>query len=213
MTVVIEDRPTESVREEVIDQLIMNYSHGKLSYEAFERRLDNAMESSNNQEISDLASDLDLTVDKEYVDSKKRDLSINYVPGNTEELDYMVNIFSGSSRSGPWKVAKEIRSFSVFSGSDIDFTDAQFSTPEVRIKMFCLFSGDTIYIPENVNVISKVFCIFGGFDNNAPSTTDKNAPTIIIEGLAIFSGVTIDVKRSLKEKFISFADGLKKLFS
>ncbi len=38
MAVNIEDRPINKVREEVIDQLIMNYSHGELSHEAFERR-------------------------------------------------------------------------------------------------------------------------------------------------------------------------------
>ena len=43
MSVVLEDRPIEQVREEVIDNLIYNYSHGVISAEAFERRLDKAM--------------------------------------------------------------------------------------------------------------------------------------------------------------------------
>ena len=38
MSVAIQDRPIESVRQEVIDQLIMNYSHGEISLEAFESR-------------------------------------------------------------------------------------------------------------------------------------------------------------------------------
>ena len=45
MTVILEDRPIEQVREETIDQLIFNYSHGVISAEAFERRLDQAMNS------------------------------------------------------------------------------------------------------------------------------------------------------------------------
>ena len=69
----IEDRPIESVREEVIDQLIMNYSHGKLSHEAFERRLDKAIECQCNKEIVALVEDLELTVDKNYVEEKKKD--------------------------------------------------------------------------------------------------------------------------------------------
>lgn len=164
MTVTLKDRPIETVRSEVIDQLIMNYSHAELSYEAFERRLDQAMELANHQDLVDLTSDLPLAVDKAFVESKKQDLAPNYVGGETEELDYMVNIFSGSTRGGVWRVAKETRYLSIFSGTDIDFTDAQFSQEVVRIKMFSLFSGDTIYVPENVNVISKAFCIFGGID-------------------------------------------------
>ena len=37
MAVIIQDRPIEKLREEVIDQLIMNYSHGEISLEAFDR--------------------------------------------------------------------------------------------------------------------------------------------------------------------------------
>lgn len=221
MTVTLKDRPIETVRSEVIDQLIMNYSHGELSYEAFERRLDQAMELANHQDLVDLTTDLPLAVDKAYVENKKQDLAPNYVTGEAEELDYMVNIFSGSTRGGVWKVAKETRYLSIFSGTDIDFTDAQFSQEVVRIKMFSLFSGDTIYVPENVNVVSKAFCIFGGIDNISPSQTrspvvnqySHNSPTIIIEGLSIFSGVSIKVKRSMKERFVELADSLKNIFS
>jgi hypothetical protein len=44
MPVTPNDRPIETLREETIDQLIMNYGHGKLSREAFERRLDEALD-------------------------------------------------------------------------------------------------------------------------------------------------------------------------
>ena len=40
MTVKLEDRPLEQVKEEVIDVLVYNYSHSVISSEAFERRLD-----------------------------------------------------------------------------------------------------------------------------------------------------------------------------
>ncbi len=213
MSVKTEDRPIEVFRTEVIDQLIMNYSHNKLSYEAFERRLDSAMECKTNKELAELAHDLPLKVDKAYAESKEQDLGVNFVPGETEKHDTIVNIFSGSTRSGAWKVAKEINCFSLFSGSDIDFTEAQFTHPVVKVKIFSLFSGDDILVPHNVNVITKVFCVFAGIDNLAPNKSSANAPTIIIEGIAIFSGLDIKIKRTLKEKWVDFAEGMKKLFS
>lgn len=213
MPVVIEDRPIETVREEVIDQLIMNYSHGKLSYEAFERRLDTAMASHDNKEISDLAADLDLGVDKKYQENKQRDFYANVAPNENEDTEYLVNIFGGSDRSGHWSVPKELRSITIFGGSTIDFSEAVFSHKYTTIKVFCLFGGDDIYVPENVNVVSKVFCIFGGVDNKAPSIVDRNAPSITVEGFCMFGGLDIKLKRTIKEKFVAFADSLKNMFN
>lgn len=213
MAVVIEDRPTETVREEVIDQLIMNYSHGKLSYEAFERRLDKAMESQDNKEIADLAADLELHVDKNYQENKQRDFYANVEPSDTENIEYLVNIFGGSDRSGSWIVPKELRSVSIFGGSTIDFSESKFSHQLTTIKVFCLFGGDSIYVPEYVNVVSKAFSIFGGVSNKAPSIADRNAPTIIVEGFCIFGGLNIKLKRTIKEKFVAFADNMKNMFN
>jgi len=44
MSVAPQDRPIDALREETVDQLIMNYGHGKLSRAAFERRLDEALD-------------------------------------------------------------------------------------------------------------------------------------------------------------------------
>jgi len=215
MSVILEDRPIETVRSEVIDQLIMNYSHGELSYEAFERRLDQAMELQCNKALVALSEDLPLTVDKAFVESKKQDLAPNIISGDVKDVEYMINIFSGNKRSGVWTVPKEIRSFSLFSGSDIDLTDAKFTQNELHIKVFCLFSGNNIYIPENVNVVSKAFCIFGGIDYQSATQVNPNivTPTIVIEGVCIFSGIDIKVRRTIKEKFVEMADSLKKMFS
>jgi len=213
MAVKIADRPIDTVREEVVDQLVMNYSHGKLSYEAFERRLDQAMESQSNEALIELVTDLDLAVDKEYVEHKKQDFRFNYSSSPTKETELLVNIFSSSERSGAWRVAKEIKSVSILGGCDIDFSEAIFAQREVTVKVFCLFGGDNIYVPENVRVISKAFCVFGSIDNKAPSSDCSDAPTIFIEGLVLFGSVDIKLKRTLKERFTQFADGLKNMFS
>ena len=213
MSVNIEDRPLEVVREEVVDQLIMNYSHGELSYSAFEHRLDQAMECQSTVELKKLTEDLTLTIDKSYVESKKQEMGINFIAGETEEVEYIVDIFGGSTRSGAWKVAKEIRSVSIFGGSEIDFTYAQFSQPTLKIKMLNLFGGSTIYVPENINIITKTFSIFGGVTYKAPLNSQRNAPTIIFTGLSLFGGVDIKVKKPLKEQLVNFADNLKKMFS
>jgi hypothetical protein len=213
MAVNIADRPIDKVREEVVDQLVMNYSHGELSHEAFERRLDQAMASESNEELVQLVADLELQVDDEYIEKKKEDFRFNYSSEPADESELLVNIFSGSGRSGEWRVSKEIKSINIFGGSDIDFSEAIFTQREVRVKAFCLFGGIDIYVPENVKVVSKAFCIFGGMDNEAPSTDYIDAPTIYVEGVVLFGSIDITLKRTLKERFTAFADGLKNIFN
>ena len=213
MTVILEDRPIEKVREEVIDILIYNYSHGVISNEAFERRLDQAMASQNHQEIFKLAEDLEKTQDAEFNSQKEQKFNINYGASDNDQIDTIVNIFGGSGRSGQWTVPREIRIVTIFGGADIDFTDAIFTTPNVTIKILCLFGGDNIYVPENINVVSKAFCILGGIDNTAPSIASRQAPTLTIEGLVLFGGLDIKIKRTIKEKFVAFANQMKTMFN
>lgn len=213
MPVVLQDRPIEKVREEVIDTLIYNYSHSVISDQAFERRLDQAMASNDHQEIVNLAKDLEKPEDQQFTSQKERQFNINYAANDNDESDTVVNIFGGSNRSGKWTVPSEINVLTIFGGSEIDFTDAMFTTPNVTVRVFCMFGGDSIYIPENVNVVSKAFCILGGIDNKAPSISNRQAPTITIKGLVIFGGLDIKIKRTIKEKFVAFANQMKTIFN
>src|SRR5262245_45946597 len=70
MPVAPQDRPLASVREETIDQLIVNYGHGKLSLEAFERRLDQALDAKSADALLALTTDLPLKADKAYAKAK-----------------------------------------------------------------------------------------------------------------------------------------------
>jgi hypothetical protein len=217
MPVAIEDRPIEKVREEVIDLLIMNYSHGKLSYEAFERRLDKAMASTSNQEIFDLSSDLEVELNTEYAE-KKEEFTRSFNTGSyahddeVEDVDKIINVLSDTGRSGAWKVGKNIRIFSFLSNAKIDFTDAIFTQPVVKVKIYSLLSDDRIYLPEGVNLVSKAFGIIGSVNNKFPANSSPNAPTIVIEGYSIISSINIKIKKTVKDKFVQFADVLKKMF-
>jgi hypothetical protein len=137
---------------------------------------------------------------------------VNYHDDVCEESETIVNILGGNNRSGLWVVPREINIFCFMGGSDIDFTDARFNSPNVKVKIFSVFGGVDIFVPENVNVVTKAFCILGGIDNKAPSLASRQAPTITIEGLILFSGVDIKIKTTIKEKFVAFANQMKEMF-
>ena len=215
MPVTPHDRPIDALREQTVDQLIMNYGHGKLSREAFERRLDEALDSKSHERLLELTKDLDLKADRQYTAQKKVELGIRVDPAaadGTDDADLIVNVFAGNSRKGTWDVPKAIRIVNVFGGVELDFTDARFTAQTTYVTMFCLFGGIDVRVRDGMRTLSKAVCIFGGVDNRAPSTTDPNAPLLVIEGIALFGGVDIRVKKTPKQRLHEFANQLRTMF-
>ena len=90
--------------------------------------------------------------------------------------------------------------------------DARFTAETTYITVFCLFGGVNIRVRDGMRTISKALCIFGGVDNRGGTTTDPNAPLLVIEGLALFGGVDIRVKKTPKQRLHEFADQLRTMF-
>jgi hypothetical protein len=138
-----QDRPIETLREQTVDQLIMNYGHGKLSREAFERRLDEALDTKSHERLTELTEDLDLRTDRQYTAQKKAELGIRVDPSAREgvdEADTIVNVFAGHHRRGAWDVPRALRMINVFGGCELDFTDARFTAETTYIAVFCCLS-------------------------------------------------------------------------
>lgn len=211
MSVKIEDRPIEQVREQVIDQLIYNYSHGVISVEAFERRLDDAMAASDNKALMDLVEDLTLNTDQQYKAQKHSQFAPNYSAQHEtdEEPLTLRSILGSSERSGQWVVPQNIYIENYMGSINLDFTDAIFTHQHVTIHVNCYFGSEEIYVPEHVNVVSKMFCILGSFENKTVSLNKRQGPTINLEGKTVLGSVEVKVKRTIKEKFVSFANDLK----
>ena len=215
MPVTPQDRPLDALREETVDQLIMNYGHGKLSREAFERRLDEAIDTKSHERLLELTEDLDLKIDRQYTQQKKAELGIRIdasAANRVDDNEVMINIFGGNTRKGAWDVPRAIRIISVFGGAELDFTDARFTTETTYITVFCLFGGVNLRVRDGMRTISKAICIFGGVDNRAGPSSDPNAPLLVIEGAALFGGVDIRVKKTPKQRLHEFADQLKTIF-
>lgn len=215
MPVTPQDRPLEALREETVDQLIMNYGHGKLSREAFERRLDEALAARSHERLLELTRDLDLQADRQYTARKKAELGIRVDPSaanGVDDAEHIINVFAGNNRKGAWDVPRSIRIFNLFGGAELDFTDARFASDTTYITVLCLFGGVNLRVRDGMRTISKTVCIFGGVDNRAGPTIDPNAPLLIVEGLCLFGGVDIRVKKTPKQRLTEFADTLRTMF-
>ncbi|UNS98721.1 DUF1707 domain-containing protein [Streptomyces tubbatahanensis] len=107
----------------------------------------------------------------------------------------LVAIFSGSGRKGRWRVPRKINAFALFGGIEIDLTEALFEHPHVQINATAIFGGIEIRVPENVTLQQKGAGVFGGFDVHVTDSPDPGAPTVLVEGVAIFGGVEAKPKR------------------
>ena len=211
MTVPVSDQPIETLREAAIDQLVMNYGHNQLSLEAFDRRLEQAMDARTHAELNALTEDLVMQVDQAYLQQKKSAFGGEFDRDDFEEVEYIFNILGGSNRRGEWEVPKEIRMINVMGGGQIDLTEAIFTHNTTKIKLFCVMGGATIFVPDGVRVKSKVFSFMGGYDDRAPSSKSINGdhPTIIIEGLMFMGGADVRVRKTFKQRLLEFGNSIK----
>lgn len=201
----IEDRPLDQLRQEVIDQLIMNYSHGIISVEAFERRLDIASDAKQHQELVAVVADLSLLPDEQFQQQRQRSLSPSYQAGNDTRNEKIISILSSNQHRGKWLVPAEICVLNVLGSVELDFSEAVFQHQHVVIKVNNWVSSVSILVPEQVSVVSNMFNIVGTSTHRPTAVTDRQAPKIVITGYSVLGSLDVTVKRTMKEKFKSFA--------
>lgn len=201
----IEDRPLDQLRQEVIDQLIMNYSHGIISVEAFERRLDIASDAKQHQELIAVVADLSLLPDEQYQQQRQRSLSPSYQAGNDTSNEKIISILSSNQHRGKWLVPAEICLLNVLGSVELDFSEAVFQHQHVVIKVNNWMSSLNILVPEQVSVVSNMFNIVGSSTHRPTAVTDRQAPKIVITGYSVLGSLDVTVKRTMKEKLNSFA--------
>lgn len=212
MSVKLSDRPIEQVREETVDKLIVNYSRAIISAEAFERRLDEAMATDNHQKLVDLVADLPLDADVQYDHKKERSFTPNYAATDATEDDKMISILGSNVREGQWQVPKKIIVVDVLGSAKLDFTDAIFQHQAIEVRVTNVLGSLEIFVPENVNVTTRVFNIIGSAENHAPSMAGRQAPQITITGWSLLGSIEVSVKRTMKEKLVAFANSMREAF-
>ncbi|WP_113906329.1 DUF1707 domain-containing protein [Aliidiomarina celeris] len=218
MPVKLEDRPIEQVREECIDKLIVNYSHGVISSEAFERRLDEASASNVHAELLALVEDLPMEADSQYDTYKDKQFTPHYLAkndraGNDSENEKIISVLSNGERTGAWVVPRVITVVGVLGASKLDFSDAVFQHQHVTIRVRNVLSSLDVLVPESVNVTTSISNFVSTSEHSAPNMGGKQAPMITIEGWSVLSSIDVKVKKTMKEKFVAFANSIKQAFN
>ncbi|MGM9632086.1 MAG: LiaF transmembrane domain-containing protein [Eubacteriales bacterium] len=118
----------------------------------------------------------------------KTDKIVKEVKDEGRELHQGTAIFCGTNLNYDDVVFDGAELTACFGGIKCDLRKAIIDRDCV-IKVCAAFGGIDILVPENVNIKSNTVSVFGGVDNKIANK--QGAPTIYIDGLAIFGGVDV----------------------
>ena len=193
-------RASDADRDQVATVLSTAYAEGRLTREEHDERVDELMAAKTFDDLIPITRDLVIvaspapaavpqSVDRFTIDTK----------GQNRQPDKMIAIFGGASRSGKWRVRKNIQAFTLFGGMDLDLRDAIFEAPVVEISGFWCFGGLDIKVPAGIDVQDQTAGIFGGTDVRDIGEPAPGAPTLVIKGGALFGGISIRGPKSSKK--------------
>lgn len=103
-------------------------------------------------------------------------------------------IFSGVRRRIDSQDFQGGEAFAMFGGVELDLRKAASKRDEILVEVNAVFGGVEMRVPENWNVTVRGAGIFGGYEDktmDARVAPDAKQPHLVVNGFAVFGGVTI----------------------
>jgi hypothetical protein len=108
----------------------------------------------------------------------------------------LYGILGGDTLSGPVRLGAECRVINVMGGADLDLTEAVLAEGEVTIRVFSLWGGSNIHVPDGVHVEHHGVGVLG-WDKVEPPAEGREpapgAPLVRVRSVSIMGGT--DIKR------------------
>jgi hypothetical protein len=185
----------ERLRERVIEQLSSGYSQDLLSEGEFDERMQGANSAESHAELRQLIGDLPISPTSGSLAPGVESSPFPVNDGPVEAESSLVAVFSGTERKGVWDPPKTLNVVAFFGGSDIDLREAHMPPDGMTIRVAAVFGGVDIIVPEGFNVKMGGAGIFGAFESKRRrSRTIPGAPTVKVDGVALFGGVEVKFK-------------------
>lgn len=185
-------RASDADRDQVATVLSTAYAEGRLSREEHDERIDQLMAAKTFDDLLPITRDLVVVGTPSPVATPQPTSHFTIdTTGQSLDSDKMIAIFGGATRTGKWRVRKNIQALALFGGIDLDLRDAIFEAPVVEISGFWCFGGLDIKVPEGIEVRDQTAGIFGGTDVSNIGDPAPGAPTLVIKGVSLFGGVSV----------------------
>jgi predicted membrane protein len=76
-------------------------------------------------------------------------------------------------------------------GGKLDLRDAMPAGGQAVINMFAMMGGFEIIVPESWRVVSEVTPFMGGIEDRSRTSTNPNAPCLVLRGFLMMGGLTL----------------------
>jgi predicted membrane protein len=115
------------------------------------------------------------------------------VPHDDDSQVSQFTIFGGVKRFVDSADFRRADAFSMFGGVELDLRGATIVSGRAEIEANTLFGGIEIRVPQSWAVEVRGIALFGGFEDKTihPLGEVENAPKLIVNGYAMFGGVTV----------------------
>ena len=194
-------RASDADRDQVATVLSTAYAEGRLTLEEHDERIDQLMAAKTFDDLIPITRDLVIVGTPTPVPAPQATSRFTIdTTRQQSEPDRMIAIFGGVTRTGRWRVRKNIQALTLFGGTDLDLRDAIFEAPVVEISGFWCFGGLDIKVPEGIEVRDQTAGIFGGTDVRDIGDPVPGAPTLVIKGVSLFGGVSVHGPKPSKRR-------------
>nr|WP_307821811.1 DUF1707 domain-containing protein [Streptomyces coffeae] len=193
-------RASDADRDRIADILRDALAEGRLDPEEHAERIDAVYRAKTLGELEPLVRDLPVAPGRGAGPEPARGGEDSSWARTAPAAENLVAIFGGAARKGRWRVRRRTNALAVFGGAEIDLTEAIFEQQEIVIRVWALFGGVEIKVPENVTLHGSGAGIFGGFDVTPCEAPDPQAPVVHVGGFAVFGGVEARPKRGKRLK-------------
>lgn len=160
-------------------------AQGRLPLNEYEDRLTRAYAAQTYDELERLSADLPGAFTS----------GISGGPVRPAPSTMLLAIMSGFERRGRWNVPKRLTTFALFGGGVVDLRYADFTSPDVEIRSYSIFGGQTILVPPEVNVDLRGVGVMGSFDHSVSGDGSPGAPCVRIRGFSLWGSVGVKRKK------------------
>ncbi len=195
-------RASDAERERAAEVLRDAMASGRISVEELDERTQHVFASTTRAELERLVEDVLVPADDTHplagastmLTADRERLPVREGSDGTGRI---LSIFSGASRKGHWRVAPVCNVVNVFSGVELDLTEAELASDYVELKLVSLFAGAQVAIPAGLNVeISDVAVLGGNNIDVGEERPDPGGPTVRIRLVSILSGAKVKRRRA-----------------